>query len=125
MDFNNVERRGATRKVPMEVLGLGFSRTGTACTLTTFPVLRLTLLIIHPVEALRIALEKLGYKETNHGFTVAQNLREVEMWTEAINAKFFGIGKPFGCAEWDQLLGHCMVSGHSYKARCRSRLGSA
>ncbi|KAJ7323597.1 P-loop containing nucleoside triphosphate hydrolase protein [Mycena albidolilacea] len=89
MDFNNVERRGVTRKVPMEVLGLGFSRTGTT--------------------SLRIALEKLGYKETNHGSAVFKNMREIEMWTEAVNAKFFGIGKPYGRAEWDQLLGHCMA----------------
>ncbi|KAJ7455820.1 P-loop containing nucleoside triphosphate hydrolase protein [Mycena latifolia] len=77
------------RAVPMEVLALGFSRTGTA--------------------SLRIALETLGYKETNHGFTVFTKLCEMEMWTEAINAKFFGKGKPYGPADWDRLLGHCMA----------------
>ena len=30
---------------------------------------------------------------------------EAEMWGEAIDAKFFGKGKPFGRKEWDQLLG--------------------
>lgn len=85
---------------------------------SSFRLLRPALLIIHPVEALRIALEKLGYKETNHGSAVFKNMREIEMWTEAVNAKFFGIGKPYGPAEWDQLLGHCMVSGRSYKAPC-------
>ncbi|KAJ7200834.1 P-loop containing nucleoside triphosphate hydrolase protein [Mycena pura] len=89
MEYNNVDRRHATRQVPMEVLGLGFPRTGTA--------------------SMRIALETLGYRETSHGFTVSANLSEMEMWTEAINAKFFGKGTPYGRAEWDQLLGHCMA----------------
>ncbi|KAJ7828337.1 hypothetical protein B0H14DRAFT_3144249 [Mycena olivaceomarginata] len=31
------------------------------------------------------------------------------MWAEAINAKFFGRGKPYGKEEWDQLLGHCQA----------------
>ncbi|KAJ7202522.1 hypothetical protein GGX14DRAFT_570628 [Mycena pura] len=51
-----------------------------------------------------------GYRETNHGSTVCMNLGEMEMWTEAINATFFGKGTPYGRAEWDQLLGHCMPS---------------
>ncbi|KAJ6552599.1 pectin lyase fold/virulence factor [Mycena vulgaris] len=81
--------RKATRQVPMQVLALGFSRTGT--------------------QSMRIALETLGYNETNHGFTVWTNLLEIEMWTEAINAKFFGKGKPYGREEWDRLLGHYMA----------------
>ena len=32
------------------------------------------------------------------------------MWIEAIEAKFEGKGKPFEREDWDQLLGHCMVS---------------
>ena len=28
------------------------------------------------------------------------------MWDEALDAKFFGIGKPFTLEDWDQLLGH-------------------
>ncbi|KAF7352156.1 putative nad dependent epimerase dehydratase [Mycena venus] len=87
--YHYIERRNKPRTVPMQVLVLGFSRTGTSST--------------------RIALEKLGYNETNHGFTVATRPLEMEMWTEAINAKFFGKGKPYGRAEWDQLLGHCMA----------------
>ncbi|KAJ7216000.1 P-loop containing nucleoside triphosphate hydrolase protein [Mycena pura] len=87
--INNVDRRGATRRVPMEVLCLGFSRTGTA--------------------SMHIALEMLGYNETNHGFKVATNPHDREMWTEAINAKFFGKGTLYGRKEWDQLLGHCMA----------------
>ncbi|KAF7307272.1 hypothetical protein MIND_00521000 [Mycena indigotica] len=87
--YNKVDRRGATRQVPMQVLALGFSRTGTA--------------------SMRIALETLGYRETNHGFAVWTNFSEMEMWTEAINAKYFGKGKPYGKKEWDALLGHCMA----------------
>ncbi|KAF7352154.1 hypothetical protein MVEN_01178600 [Mycena venus] len=64
--YRYIERRNKPRTVPMQVLVLGFPPT-------------------------RIALEKLGYNETNHGST------------------FFGKGKPYGRAEWDQLLGHCMA----------------
>jgi len=87
--YRYIERRNKPRTVLMQVLTLGFSRTGTS--------------------SMRIALEKLGYNETNHGFTVSTSPLEMEMWTEAINAKFFGKGKPYGRAEWDQLLGHCMA----------------
>ncbi|KAK6991784.1 P-loop containing nucleoside triphosphate hydrolase protein [Favolaschia claudopus] len=87
--YQFIERRNSQRAVPMQVLALGFSRTGTT--------------------SMRIALEKLGYNETNHGFTVWTNPLEMEMWTEAINAKFYGKGKRYGRAEWDQLLGHCMA----------------
>jgi hypothetical protein len=31
------------------------------------------------------------------------------MWIEAMNAKFKGIGKPYGKDEWDALLGHCQA----------------
>ncbi|KAJ7127636.1 P-loop containing nucleoside triphosphate hydrolase protein [Mycena epipterygia] len=82
--------RNATRAVPMQVLGLGFSRTGTA--------------------SMRIALEMLGYKKTNHGFALwTADPSERAMWTDAINAKFFGKGKLYGRADWDRLLGNCMA----------------
>ncbi|KAJ7218446.1 P-loop containing nucleoside triphosphate hydrolase protein [Mycena pura] len=88
-EIKDIDRRGATRKVPMVLLCLGYSRTGTA--------------------SMRVALELLGYHETNHGFRVMMNPSDREMWTEAINAKFFGKGRLYGRAEWDQLLGHCMA----------------
>ncbi|KAJ7154062.1 P-loop containing nucleoside triphosphate hydrolase protein [Mycena filopes] len=84
-----VDRRGAKRTVPMKVLVLGFCRTGTA--------------------SMRTALETLGYKDTHHMQAVLRNPPEVDMWNEAIDAKFFGKGKPYGRAEWDQLLGHCQA----------------
>ncbi|KAJ7214966.1 hypothetical protein GGX14DRAFT_443507 [Mycena pura] len=87
--INNVDRHGVTRRVPMQVLCLGFPRTGTV--------------------PMHTALEMLGYNETNHGYKVSTNPRDREMWIEAINAKFFGKGTPYGRKEWDQLLGHTVT----------------
>ncbi|KAJ7457728.1 P-loop containing nucleoside triphosphate hydrolase protein [Mycena latifolia] len=84
-----IDRRGALRTVPMKVLVLGFFRTGTS--------------------SMQVALETLGYKDTHHMVTVAANPLEADMWNEAINAKFFGKGKPYEREEWDQLLGHCQA----------------
>ncbi|KAJ7064011.1 hypothetical protein C8F01DRAFT_1250272 [Mycena amicta] len=84
-----INRREAKRKVPLEVLCRGMPRTGTT--------------------SMYIALEKLGYDETNHGFKVSANPCDREMWNEAIDAKFFGKGKKYGREEWDALLGHCMA----------------
>ncbi|KAJ7100246.1 P-loop containing nucleoside triphosphate hydrolase protein [Mycena belliarum] len=76
------------RIVPMQVLAMGFPRTGTS--------------------SLKIALETLGYVRTNHGFTVhTSSGAMMDMWIAAIKAKFFGEGTPFGRAEWDKLLGDC------------------
>ncbi|KAJ6549245.1 hypothetical protein DFH09DRAFT_1169375 [Mycena vulgaris] len=77
------------RTVPMQVLALGFQRTGTA--------------------SLKIALETLGYVRTNHGFSVFSRLEEINMWIQAIKAKFFGEGTPYGREEWDRLLGDCQA----------------
>ncbi|KAJ7032612.1 P-loop containing nucleoside triphosphate hydrolase protein [Mycena alexandri] len=79
----------AERTVPMRVLVLGFFRTGTA--------------------SMRGALETLGYKHTHHMDDVLRNPVEVDMWTEAIEAKFFGKGQPYGRADWDRVLGHCQA----------------
>ncbi|KAJ7290792.1 P-loop containing nucleoside triphosphate hydrolase protein [Mycena rebaudengoi] len=84
-----VDRRRASRTVPMKVLVLGFFRTGTS--------------------SMQAALEMLGYKETHHGAAVVSNALEADMWMEAIDAKFFGKGQPYGREEWDQLLGHCQA----------------
>ncbi|KAF8160447.1 hypothetical protein K438DRAFT_1619282 [Mycena galopus ATCC 62051] len=80
-------KSGGKRTVPMEVLGLGFCRTGT--------------------ESLKIALESLGYIRTNHGYTVNTRPNEIDMWIAAIKAKYHGEGTPFGREEWDVLLGDC------------------
>lgn len=85
----NIDRRTCKRIVPMQVLALGMSRTGTA--------------------SMRMALQILGYNETYHGSALLANFRDADMWMEALDAKYNpqnGL-KPFGRAEWDQLLGHC------------------
>jgi hypothetical protein len=58
---------------------------------------------------MRDALKILGYKDVHHMEDIFANPLEAGMWTEAINARFFGQGTPYGKAEWDQLLGHCQV----------------
>ncbi|KAJ7100241.1 hypothetical protein B0H15DRAFT_514065 [Mycena belliarum] len=78
----------AGRTVPMQVLALGFSRTGTA--------------------SLQLALQELGYVRTNHGFAVlAASPEKIALWIAALRAKLYGEGAPFGRAEWDELLGDC------------------
>ncbi|KAJ6523392.1 hypothetical protein DFH09DRAFT_198369 [Mycena vulgaris] len=84
-----VERRGARRTVPMKVLVLGYPRTGTA--------------------SMREALQILGYSDVHHMNSIFSNPPEADMWTEAINGRFFGQGKPYGRTEWDQLLGRCQA----------------
>ncbi|KAF7369701.1 hypothetical protein MVEN_00301600 [Mycena venus] len=75
----------STRAVPMEVLVLGFCRTGTA--------------------SMRAALAELGYGNTHHIGRVMANPREVDAWNAAIDAKFHKKGTPYGREEWDGLLG--------------------
>ncbi|KAJ7606872.1 hypothetical protein FB45DRAFT_949369 [Roridomyces roridus] len=84
----NIDRRTCRRVVPMEVLSLGMSRTGTA--------------------SIKAALEILGYNDCYHGSSICANAQDVEMWMEAYAAKFEGRGT-FGRAEWDKLLGHCVA----------------
>lgn len=43
-----------------------------------------------------------------HGWhPIFGNPRDNEMWSEALAAKFDGVGKPYGREEFDRLLGHC------------------
>lgn len=84
----DIDRRKCQRVVPMEVLGLGLSRTGTS--------------------SLRQALIDLGYDDCYHFATpLIENPPDAEMWSEAMEAKFEGRGKEFRKMEWDALLGHC------------------
>ncbi|KAJ7099772.1 hypothetical protein C8R44DRAFT_888460 [Mycena epipterygia] len=59
---------------------------------------------------MHLGLEMIGYKETKHGWAVWKNPSELAMWTEAINAKFFGKGKLYERADWGRLLGRYMAS---------------
>ena len=85
-----IDPRTRTRKVPMRVLCLGMPRTGTASMWT--------------------ALQMLGYNKTYHMIETWNNPPDNKMWQEAVDAEFFGKGKPFGKEQWDQLLGDCQVS---------------
>ncbi|KAJ7722398.1 NAD dependent epimerase [Mycena metata] len=51
-----------------------------------------------------LALETLGYHKTSHSDALF-NPYEIDMWMDAINAKFFGKGKPYQREDWDHLLG--------------------
>lgn len=76
------------RTVPMKVLQLGLGRTGT--------------------ESTARAIEMLGINECYHGWDpIFGNPRDMEMWQEALEAKFDGKGKLYGREEFDKLLGHC------------------
>ncbi|KAJ7119957.1 efflux pump antibiotic resistance protein [Mycena crocata] len=79
--------------VPMQVLALGFSRTGT--------------------NSLKLALEALGYIRTNHGWDAFSTSEELDFWIAAIKAKFYGEGALYGPEEWDRVLGDCLTG------RCR------
>ncbi|KAI7350717.1 hypothetical protein KC354_g12698 [Hortaea werneckii] len=86
----NIDRRHCTRIVPLRVICLGFSRTGTT--------------------SLRQALVDLGFRDCYHYASVLQeNPRDADLWIEALNAKFKGIGDPYTKPQWDALLGHCQA----------------
>lgn len=86
----NIDRRQCKRSVPLEVLVLGQSRTGTT--------------------SIRAALYGLGYNDVYHySSVIRENPRDSEMWLEAYKAKFEGVGKPYGREEFDKLLGHCQA----------------
>lgn len=86
----DIDRRHCKRTVPLRVLCLGQSRTGTV--------------------SIRQALINLGYKDCYHYASALQeNPRDTELWIEALEAKFKGIGKAYGKEEWDALLGHCQA----------------
>ncbi|KAJ0120149.1 hypothetical protein J7T55_001004 [Diaporthe amygdali] len=88
----NIDRRTCGRIMPMEVLSLGLSRTGTT--------------------SLRQALMILGHSEVYHGFRQFNNVSECAFWVEGFKAKYDPASgrKPFGREEFDQLLGHCSAA---------------
>ncbi|KAK3110317.1 hypothetical protein LTR53_015496 [Teratosphaeriaceae sp. CCFEE 6253] len=82
----NIDRRRAHRTVPMEVLCLGYSRTGTL--------------------TMQKAMSILGYPSPYHFSSVYDNIQDVDMWMEALNAKFHGRGELPDKAFFDAILGH-------------------
>ena len=83
-----IDRRQCHRIRPLEVLCLGRERTGTL--------------------SLRLALFHLRYYDVYHMSSLAENPSDVDLWLQAVDAKFYGKGT-FGKADWDCLLGHCMA----------------
>lgn len=78
----------AGRSVPMEVLVLGYGRTGT--------------------QSLSQALTILGYNRTYHMIDVFMR-NDYPYWIAAMEAKYDGKGQPFGREEFDKFLGDYMA----------------
>ncbi|KAJ7686714.1 hypothetical protein B0H17DRAFT_1071643 [Mycena rosella] len=99
------------RQYRLQVLALGFPRTGTACeSSATRESVRLTEILQYP--ALKNALETLGLGYVPTGYGSAAGLgspEKLDMWIAAIRAKFYGQGTRYGRAEWDRLFGDCQV----------------
>ncbi|PYH44722.1 sulfotransferase family protein [Aspergillus saccharolyticus JOP 1030-1] len=86
----DIDREECSRIVPLRVLSLGLTRTGS--------------------ESMMDALRILGYYEAYHGYqAMISNPRDCEMWQKALRAKYDGLGERFGREEWDRLLGHCQA----------------
>ncbi|MCJ1433323.1 hypothetical protein MMC27_002683 [Xylographa pallens] len=81
----NIDRRQHERVVPMEVMNLGFPRTGTM--------------------SIQAALNILGYN-CYHSSVFFSHIRDCDMWNEAMDAKYLNRGPRFTRADWDQLLGN-------------------
>ncbi|KAL6401054.1 nad dependent epimerase [Ilyonectria robusta] len=82
--INYESPRGKERRVPMQVLCLGFNRTGTA--------------------TMSAALEKLDIPCWHSFHLLTTHFGDNEMWQDAIDRKFFGKGTPFARNEFDQLI---------------------
>ncbi|KAL1980765.1 hypothetical protein VTN96DRAFT_3572 [Rasamsonia emersonii] len=78
------EQNGEGRSVPMEILLLGAGRTGT--------------------QSISDMLLSLGYKGVYHMREVFINEDHPQRWVSALEAKFEGKGKPYGRAEFDEIL---------------------
>lgn len=74
----------SARKVPVQVLNLSLPRTGSV--------------------SLKAALEKLGIP-IYHGFDFVASQRDQIAWGKAVDAKWYGKGKPFERQEFDEFLG--------------------
>ncbi|KAK4897383.1 hypothetical protein LTR27_004903 [Elasticomyces elasticus] len=82
----NIDRRGAHRTVPLEAICLGYSRTGTL--------------------TMQAAMSILGYPDPYHFSSIYDNVKDVDMWLEAVDAKFNGRGTLPDKAFFDGVLGH-------------------
>ncbi|KAJ7730251.1 hypothetical protein DFH07DRAFT_175137 [Mycena maculata] len=83
-----VDCHGTSRVEPIKVLSLGISRTVPG--------------------SMRAALKLAGRNESP---TPLGSPPDIDRWTEALNSRFFGKGPKIAGQEWEQLLGHCEMSG--------------
>lgn len=81
-----IDSHPGTRTLPMRVLVLGMSRTGTMSIFT--------------------ALEKLNYHPYHMAKAVQAPKTNLNVWCEALRAKFHGQGKVWGREEFDKVLGN-------------------
>ena len=75
-----------TRTIPMKVLCVGMSRTGTMTLFT--------------------ALQRLGYTPYHMAVALGSPKTNCYLWCEALNAKYHGQGNNWGREEFDKLLGN-------------------
>ncbi|KAF2084896.1 hypothetical protein K490DRAFT_48111 [Saccharata proteae CBS 121410] len=80
-----IDQDTSVRTRPMKVLCLGMPRTGTS--------------------SLRDALAMLGYQPHHFREMMLEWEREIPLWSEALEAKYYGKCKPYGREEFDKLLG--------------------
>lgn len=80
-----IDSHPGVRTIPMRLLCLGQSRTGTMSIYT--------------------ALQNLGFRVYHMNEAVKTPKTSFACWIEGVKAKFHGEGKPFGRAEFDKLLG--------------------
>ena len=100
----DIDRRGRERTVDMKVIIIGMMRTGTMCKSSRCTIV-VTSSDLSINIAQRTALQQLGYNGVYHMVEVIKNPRDADLWTEAYNAKFKGIGKKWEKADWDAVLG--------------------
>lgn len=86
------------REIPMKLLCLGYSRTGTMSLFT--------------------ALQILGYKPYHMAETAKNADVDMPCWIEGIEAKYIGKGKPWGREEFDKLTGRFDVRQASHTGWC-------
>lgn len=84
----NIDRRKSTRTVPLEVLSLGYSRTGTL--------------------SMHTALSILGYPDPYHFSSIYDNVKDSDAWVDLLGMKFDGKGDGKVTKQHlDAVLGHC------------------
>lgn len=81
-----IDSHPGKRTVPMKVLLLGMSRTGTMSLFT--------------------GLEQLGFKPYHMSKAIQSPRSNLDVWREGIDAKFYGKGKKWGREEFDKILGN-------------------